>query len=798
MATAVLPFADWIDCARDPSDPNQERLYFIGTFDRRITFYSQQVRALRLAHALGETGAILPSHTVAVVGAGAAGVTIAMALALMGHDVTLYDPADDILHLQSGSDRLLHPHIYEWPRVGSLDNQAGLPILDWTAGSGAQVCAALQQTFRSALGRLSANLRFKRRHRLERLERHNGDWRLTLKHDGAEVLRIKQHVVLCIGFGAERECGGVIPTDYWKQNAIGTNANEPEAPARYLVSGNGDGGLTELLRLLITNFEHVAFTRSFLGMFSGNALREAAELSFEGAAVGDDLEASFQLHLRPVLEENGILDRLVPLLRHDRHVTVNSIGPLYAAAKASQLNQCMVFALLEAAKQAELPVVRSLGHMDNVEAAVGGGMTAVGITDGGSPVTTVFKHVIARHGPAKAARYEAADAFYAAHEAYMKTLLKAHPDFADPPELAPETYDRFSLLAINAICDPASCAGALASFHQQQATIHLEIDAAANVVVERGSVRLSEIADQAELVSEQMTVHLDLAPGKLAIAKDLVRLSRASNGRIRLQTQSAHQVEWLKLSDQITSAIAAPSRYRSHELHVPALGVAMDACLGRLLHNRLEQIFQSGNCPTIGDVDATLLSHVSATWANWQATLAGNEKLREHVFRMLAHVDSANPASWSGDHSLLNKLASAMLMMLATHHGRPLTLSAAERGNMTFDTDAIALGTGCELIGGRLLADAWTQAQQWGVDALIISSSAEIEIAPAPAGTILNGGSPSKGFSEARQVRPAIIQNDSQWRRRLREDFASWQGAVAAEFDAFRQRQDEQYSKVAQ
>ena len=798
MAKAVLPFADWIDCARDPSDPNQERLYFLGTFDRRITFYSQQVRALRLAHALDETGAILPSHTVAVVGAGAAGVTIAMALALMGHDVTLYDPADDILHLQSGSDRLLHPHIYEWPRVGSLDSQAGLPILDWTAGSGAQVCAALQQSFESALGRLSARLHFKHRHRLERLERHNGDWRLTLKHEGTDVHRIKQHVVLCIGFGAERECGGVIPTDYWKQNAIGTNANEPEAPAKYLVSGNGDGGLTELLRLLITNFEHVAFTRSFLGMFSGNALREAADLSFEGAAVGDDLEVSFQLHLRPVLEENGILDRLAPLLRHDRHVTINSSGPLYAAAKASQLNQCMVFALLETAKQAELPVVRSLGHMDNVEPAAGGGMTAVGIADGGSPVTTIFKHVIARHGPAKATRYGAANAFYAAHEAYMVSLLKAHPDFADPPELAPETYDRFSLLAIDALYDPASRAGARASFHQQQATIHLEIDAAANVVVERGNVRLSEIADQAELVSEQMTVHLDMAPAKLAIAKDLVRLSRASNGRVRLQTQSAHQVEWLKFSDQITSAIAVPSRYRSHELHVPALSVAIDACLGRLLHNRLEQIFQSGNCPTIGDVDATLLSHVSATWANWQATLEGNETLREHVFRMLAHVDTANPASWSGDHSLLNKLASAMLMMLATHHGRPLTLSAAERGNMTFDNDAIALGTGCELIGGRLLADAWTEAQQWGVDALIISSSAEIEIAPAPAGTVLNGGSPSKGFFEARQVRPAIIQNDSQWRRRLREDFASWQAAVAAEFDAFRQRQDEQYSKVAQ
>ncbi|GBQ38529.1 hypothetical protein CFR79_14835 [Komagataeibacter saccharivorans] len=798
MAKAVLPFADWIDCARDPKESNQQRLYFLGTFDRRITFYSQQVRALRLAHALDATNAIAPGDTIAVVGAGAAGVTIAMAFALMGHDVTLYDPADNVLHLQSGSERLLHPHIYEWPRVGSLDDQAGLPILDWTAGSGADVCAALQLSFGSALGRLSDKLRFANRHRLERLERHNGDWRLTLKHEGADVCRIKQHVVLCIGFGAERKCGGVIPTDYWKQNAIGTNADEPEAPAKYLVSGNGDGALTELLRLLITNFEHVEFTRTFLGMFSGNTLREAADRSFAGTAVGDDLEASFQQHLLPLLEVHGILDRLAHLLRRDRHVTVNSSGPLYATAKASQLNQCMVFALLETAKRENVPVVRSKGHLKSVEPAAGGGMTAVGIADGTNPVTTVFKHVIARHGPEKAARYMAADAFFVVHENYMKALLKDHPDFADPPELAAGTYDRFSLLAIDALCDPANRVSALASFRQQQTTIHLEIDAAANVVVERGNVRLSEIADQAELLPEQMTVHLDLAPASLAIAKDLVRLSRASNGRVRLQTPSAHQGEWLKLSDQITSTITAPSRYRSHELHVPALAVAIDACLGRLLHGRLKQVFQSGNCPTIGDIDATLLSRISTTWADWQATLEGNETLREHVFRLLAHVDTANPGSWSGDHSLLNKLASAMFMMLATHHGRPLTISATERGNMTFDTDAIALGTGCELIGGRLLADAWTEAQQWGVDALIISSSAEIEIAPAPAGTVMNGGSPSKGFSEARQVRPAIIQNDSQWRRRLRGDFASWQAAVAAEFDAFRQRQDEQYSKVAQ
>ncbi|PZP59551.1 MAG: hypothetical protein DI604_32185, partial [Delftia acidovorans] len=95
--------------------PGADGLYFVGTFDRRITFYSQQVRALRLARAMREAGKIEANDSVAVVGAGAAGVTMALALALLDCRVTLFDPADEVLQLQSDSPRLLHPHIYEWP-----------------------------------------------------------------------------------------------------------------------------------------------------------------------------------------------------------------------------------------------------------------------------------------------------------------------------------------------------------------------------------------------------------------------------------------------------------------------------------------------------------------------------------------------------------------------------------------------------------------------------------------------------------------------------------------------------------
>jgi hypothetical protein len=129
MASGDLPFDDWLLSAGNPADAG---LHFVGTFDRRITFFSQQVRALRLVHALSRPGDLQPTDHIAVVGAGAAGVTAALGLALLGNDVMLYDPAGSILQLQSASPRLLHPHIYEWPGLGSLDNRGypswiGLP-----------------------------------------------------------------------------------------------------------------------------------------------------------------------------------------------------------------------------------------------------------------------------------------------------------------------------------------------------------------------------------------------------------------------------------------------------------------------------------------------------------------------------------------------------------------------------------------------------------------------------------------------------------------------------------------------
>lgn len=327
MATAPTDtLDDWIETS---SLPGSEGLYFLGTFERRITFYSQQVRAFRLVRALHERGILKVNDAIAVVGGGAAGVTSALALGLLGYDVSLYDPAVEVLQLQSASPRLLHPHIYEWPALGSLDKSAGLPFLDWSLDTGKPIAKRLAAEFHSHNAMLP-KLIWKQEHRVEKLEKAGKEWRLTFA-DGAS--KVFQKVFLAMGFGDERTVGAADTYDYWKERGVGTAAIEANPPTTYLVSGNGDGALTDILNLLINGFEHVPFTETFLGYFSQDILRTTVLKAYEGLAPEADVEPAFEQDVLKTFGERTILDRLVPQVRTDRRLTINSSGPLFAVER---------------------------------------------------------------------------------------------------------------------------------------------------------------------------------------------------------------------------------------------------------------------------------------------------------------------------------------------------------------------------------------------------------------------------------------------------------------------------------
>ncbi|WJI76984.1 MULTISPECIES: FAD/NAD(P)-binding protein [unclassified Mesorhizobium] len=246
-------------------------LYLIGSFDRRVTVLAQQTRALNLAWAMIETE-IVPTRTtttsrVAVVGAGFAGLTFAAALLRKGSvaAIDVFEQRDSLLPLQQGSDtRWLHPHIYDWPKEGSEAAAAMLPILNWTAARSSDVVVQVLGEWAKIAAdrehlRVFCNARHlqitgsstdSRKARIEWVgeERHATDGRILGEGAAQGMSETYDAVVLSVGFGLEAG-----EPSYWRNETLG-QPNLEEARRTYLLSGQGDGAMIDLLRIRISQF----------------------------------------------------------------------------------------------------------------------------------------------------------------------------------------------------------------------------------------------------------------------------------------------------------------------------------------------------------------------------------------------------------------------------------------------------------------------------------------------------------------------------------------------------------------
>jgi hypothetical protein len=254
-------------------------LYLVGIFERGVTVYSQQIRALNLIWALVETGALRcklkprapykgERASVAIIGGGFAGLTAAAALIKKGvyANITIFEHRDTLLPLQHGSDtRWLHPRIYNWPAEDSDSAVADLPILNWTAARASDVAAQILPEWRDLAEPMKKDLFvFCNAQHLQIHERKVGDPGLTIEwvgerrnHDGsvsglnASIGETKMfdHVILAVGYGLEKDNA----LSYWRNDTLG-QPSLAEPHRTYLVSGQGDGAMIEVLRLRISQY----------------------------------------------------------------------------------------------------------------------------------------------------------------------------------------------------------------------------------------------------------------------------------------------------------------------------------------------------------------------------------------------------------------------------------------------------------------------------------------------------------------------------------------------------------------
>lgn len=287
MSDSVNPRRKIIEVAgkRNPFQVHDdEKIFVIGTFDTGVTVLSQQTRSLNLVWELIERAEIdcrietltdAPSTRsrtkVAIIGGGVSGLTVAAGL-IKKHarsEITIFEQRDTLFPIQNGNEtRWLHPNIYDWPAVGSYSNSAMLPLMNWTAARASDVVVQLTQEWAKSVDSIDVDatnvtlycntkhLKIQKNvdggYKLEWVGERRNEANGTGIYNGSNSegeTKDFDIVILAIGFGLENS--GVV--SYWRNDVI----SQPSLLAskqRFIVSGQGDGAVIDLLRLRISNF----------------------------------------------------------------------------------------------------------------------------------------------------------------------------------------------------------------------------------------------------------------------------------------------------------------------------------------------------------------------------------------------------------------------------------------------------------------------------------------------------------------------------------------------------------------
>lgn len=251
----------------------EENKFILGTFERGVTVYRQQIRALNLVYSMVEARdaagrQVVPRGSrITVVGGGAFGTTVAAAAAYANFKVILIERHQTLLHLQRGCDtRWLHPRFYDWPSPESESEMARLPFLDWSASSAGHVAVQIQREMADLeKGFLSDRLTIDVGvSDFEVEQTRKGLYEVRYRSNRAQFIRPCEIVIYAVGFGIETNHGH--NDSYWRNDRFGqSDLSFAGKKIRYVVSGFGDGGLVDVFRLTIRDFR---YERIFGQMFS--------------------------------------------------------------------------------------------------------------------------------------------------------------------------------------------------------------------------------------------------------------------------------------------------------------------------------------------------------------------------------------------------------------------------------------------------------------------------------------------------------------------------------------------------
>jgi len=323
--TANLTAAQYCDLfeATAPGVPGLPGVFILGSFSEPpVTVASQQTRAVNLVHSLIEKR-LSPGDSICVIGAGAAGLTAAAYAIAHGFQTVVFDIRSPLWNLRGCRTRWLHPNLFlKWPEEGWDQSGTDLPVMNWYAGYAHEVGDLLWEKYQTY-----DRLNYKRGGQTLQLVRSIGILRngksptvkWTAFTDSIEERNFAA-VIVATGFGTESPRRDASAASYWLDDSL---ERDNETSTRYLISGSGDGGLTDLLRVRIHNFRHhhlreiLLSLKSALLSFDLPDLVRSAELETTPRAITD---AYFKL------AKNVPKDRLPLLTRRNTSVLLTNDG----------------------------------------------------------------------------------------------------------------------------------------------------------------------------------------------------------------------------------------------------------------------------------------------------------------------------------------------------------------------------------------------------------------------------------------------------------------------------------------
>lgn len=389
------------------SYPNLEGPYALGCFGTMVSFYSQQLRAFNLVWALFETGRLKAGERLAVVGGGLAGLTAAAAAASKGCMVTLFERNEDLLHVQrTNGSRYIHPHVNRWPATSVKDTTTDLPFLNWYASRTSDVCAQIEEEWRSFDAGLTKNdedVTVRRRHDVTDVQEvHDGYIVVWQNGAGGEAFSdgVFRRVILAVGFGLERSMAPIPFRSYWEDDSLHQGVTVPGRELKIVVSGTGDGGLIDTLRVCLRDFDHNKFLRSLALRPELDALRDellrieakSRDIEADGSSLTDAGVYQFAEY-RKLNFGHELVPWLESQLRPRVEVTLRGRGLNPFGLGSALIHRIALFLLIRIGKVHYLRGEISAAH-------VGDGRWKVTI-DGGTAThrTLECDHVVVRHGP---------------------------------------------------------------------------------------------------------------------------------------------------------------------------------------------------------------------------------------------------------------------------------------------------------------------------------------------------------------------------------------------------------------